>query len=55
MGFTTAWRSNGFYNKGGGAGLGFDLPLNITFDELNLSKEEIGDLIAFMKTLTDNY
>jgi cytochrome c peroxidase len=45
-----------FYNKGGGAGLGFDLPhQTLPFDELNLSKEEVGDLIAFMKTLTDNY
>jgi cytochrome c peroxidase len=35
--------SKWFYNKGGGAGLGFDLPhQSITFDELNLSKEEIG-------------
>ena len=45
-----------FYNKGGGAGLGFDLPhQTLPFDELNLSKQEIKDLIAFMKSLTDNY
>ncbi|MGA9637855.1 cytochrome-c peroxidase [Flavobacterium sp.] len=45
-----------FYNKGGGAGLGFDLPhQTLPFDKLNLSDQEIKDLIAFMKTLTDNY
>ncbi|MDO3694999.1 cytochrome c peroxidase [Wenyingzhuangia sp. chi5] len=43
-----------FYNKGGGAGLGFDLPhQTLPFDELNLSEQEIKDIIAFMKTLTD--
>ena len=44
-----------FYNKGGGAGLGFDLPhQTLPFDNLNLSDQEIKDIIAFMKTLTDN-
>lgn len=44
-----------FYNKGGGAGLGFDLPhQTLPFDKLELSKGEIRDLIAFMKTLTDS-
>ncbi|MGY5351336.1 cytochrome-c peroxidase [Wenyingzhuangia sp. IMCC45533] len=43
-----------FYNKGGGAGLGFKvLHQTLPFDELNLSEQEIKDLIAFMKTLTD--
>lgn len=43
-----------FYNKGGGAGLGFDIPhQTLPFDNLNLSNKEIKDLIAFMKTLTD--
>lgn len=43
-----------FYNKGGGAGLGFNVPnQTLPFDELNLSKTEIKDMIAFLKTLTD--
>ncbi|TVZ53339.1 cytochrome c peroxidase [Dokdonia sp. Hel_I_53] len=43
-----------FYNKGGGAGLGFDLPhQTLPFDELELSQEEIEALIAFLKTLDD--
>ncbi len=45
-----------FYNEGGGAGLGFDLPhQTLPFDNLNLSESEIESIIAFMKTLTDNY
>jgi cytochrome c peroxidase len=44
----------GFYNKGGGGGLGFDLPhQTLPFDNLNLTEEEIDALIAFTKTLTD--
>ena len=43
-----------FYNKGGGSGLKI-APANQTLpqDKLNLSKKEISDIIAFMKTLTD--
>jgi cytochrome c peroxidase len=43
-----------FYNKGGGKGLGIDLP-NQTLPEtkLNLSTKEKKDLVAFMNTLTD--
>lgn len=43
-----------FYNNGGGSGLHI-APVNQTLpvDKLNLSKKEIGDMIAFMKTLTD--
>ena len=43
-----------FYNRGGGAGLGFDLP-NQTLppDRLNLTTEEKSDLIAFLRSLTD--
>lgn len=43
-----------FYNKGGGTGLGI-APPNQTLppDKLNLSKSEIRDVIAFMKTLND--
>ncbi|MDO5981119.1 cytochrome-c peroxidase [Flavivirga spongiicola] len=43
-----------FYNKGGGSGLGFDVPhQTLPFDNLDLSEEDIQDIIAFMKTLTD--
>ncbi|MEA1787341.1 cytochrome c peroxidase [Arenibacter sp. GZD96] len=43
-----------FYNKGGGAGLGFDLEhQTLPFDALNLSDKEQQAIIAFMKTLTD--
>ena len=43
-----------FYNKGGGAGLGFDLPhQTLPFDKLELTDAEQKALVAFMKTLTD--
>ena len=43
-----------FYNLGGGAGLGFDLPhQTLPFDNLELSLNEENALVAFMKTLTD--
>ena len=43
-----------FYNKGGGAGLGFELPYQtLPFDNLQLTKVEEKALVAFMKTLTD--
>jgi cytochrome c peroxidase len=43
-----------FYNNGGGAGLGI-APENQTLpgEKLDLSKKDIRDIIAFMKTLTD--
>ncbi|MCO5248420.1 MAG: hypothetical protein M9887_05675 [Chitinophagales bacterium] len=43
-----------FYNRGGGAGMGLHVP-NQTLDSqpLNLTKDEISDIIAFMKSLTD--
>jgi cytochrome c peroxidase len=44
-----------FYNKGGGTGLGFELPYQtLPFDDLNLSKQEIKDIISFLKTLSDS-
>ena len=44
-----------FYNNGGGAGLGFDLEYQtLPTDSLNLSKNEIKDLVNFMNSLTDN-
>ncbi|MCO4292851.1 hypothetical protein NF867_08265 [Solitalea sp. MAHUQ-68] len=43
-----------FYNKGGAAGIGADLPyLTLPFDKLNLTENEKKQLVAFMKTLTD--
>jgi len=43
-----------FYNKGGGIGLGFDVPhQTLPSDKLDLSKKEVRDIIAFMRSLTD--
>ncbi|MCB0698671.1 MAG: cytochrome-c peroxidase [Chitinophagales bacterium] len=43
-----------FYKKGGGVGLGMELEhQTLPFDSLSLNKQEINDIIAFMKTLTD--
>ena len=43
-----------FYNRGGGKGMGLDVP-NQTLDDtpLNLTPAEIKDIIAFMNSLTD--
>ncbi len=44
-----------FYNRGGGAGMGLDLPYQtLPFDNLSLTKQEQADLVAFMEALTDN-
>jgi cytochrome c peroxidase len=44
-----------FYNEGGGMGLGLDNPYQtLPDDKLNLTKQEKADIIAFMKSLTDN-
>ena len=43
-----------FYNKGGGGGLGFDLPhQTLPFDNLELTAEEQQASVAFLKTLSD--
>lgn len=43
-----------FYQKGGGAGLGFDVPnQTLPFDSLQLTKKEEQQIILFMKSLTD--
>ncbi len=43
-----------FYVKGGGAGLGFDVPhQTLPFDKLAITDQDQKDLIAFIKTLTD--
>lgn len=43
-----------FYNRGGGVGMGLHIE-NQTLDDapLNLSQQEINDIISFMKSLTD--
>ncbi|NIJ45013.1 cytochrome c peroxidase [Wenyingzhuangia heitensis] len=52
--YTTLEEVMEFYNQGGGAGLGFDVPnQTLPFDNLNLSEQEIKDMIAFLNTLTD--
>lgn len=44
-----------FYNKGGGAGLGLDLPgQTLSAKPLNLTEIEMQDIVSFMKSLTDN-
>ena len=59
--YTTLEQVMDFYNKGGGSGLGFDLPhQTLPFDNLELTEEELASLTAFVKTLTateivDNY
>ena len=43
-----------FYNRGGGAGIGIDLPHQTLPDSpLDLSQHEIRDIVAFMESLTD--
>lgn len=43
-----------FYNRGGGAGIGIDLPRQtLPGDPLNLTVQERSDLISFLKSLTD--
>ncbi|GLB48203.1 cytochrome c peroxidase [Neptunitalea lumnitzerae] len=52
--YTTLEQVVDFYNKGGGGGLGFDLPYQtLPFDNLELTETEQKALVAFMKTLTD--
>lgn len=50
--FTTLNQVIDFYNKGGGAGIGYKVD-NQTLDagKLNLTKQEIGDVVAFIKSL----
>jgi cytochrome c peroxidase len=44
-----------FYNRGGGAGIGIKLDnQTLSPDPLNLTKQEIKNIIAFLKTLDDN-
>ncbi len=44
-----------FYNVGGGQGMGLDVPYQtLPPDSLHLNANEIDDIIAFMRTLTDS-
>ncbi|MEW5675880.1 cytochrome c peroxidase [Flavobacterium enshiense] len=44
-----------FYNRGGGAGIGINLDnQTLPTDKLNLSKTEIQELVAFIKTLNNH-
>ena len=52
--YTTLQEVIDFYNRGGGAGIGIDLKYQtLPPDHLNLSQQEINDLIAFMEALED--
>jgi cytochrome c peroxidase len=53
-GFKTLDEVIEFYNRGGGAGMGLDVP-NQTLppDKLNLTKQDKKDLISFIKALSD--
>ena len=43
-----------FYHKGGGVGLGIDLPFqSLPFDSLQLNHNEKKSIVAFMNALTD--
>jgi cytochrome c peroxidase len=43
-----------FYNRGGGAGMGLEVENQTLADApLDLTKQDIKDIIAFMETLTD--
>ncbi|MEO9570086.1 MAG: cytochrome c peroxidase [Polaribacter sp.] len=53
--FSTLEEVLNFYNLGGGGGLGFDLEhQTLPFDNLELTQKEQQDIIAFIKTLTDD-
>lgn len=52
--FATLEEVMDFYNKGGGLGIGLNVPhQTLPSDELQLSDEEIEDIISFLKSLTD--
>jgi cytochrome c peroxidase len=52
--FTTLDEVVDFYDRGGGAGLGLDVPnQTLPFDSLRLSPDEKKAIVAFMHTLTD--
>ncbi|WP_299216509.1 cytochrome c peroxidase [uncultured Aquimarina sp.] len=53
--YTTLEEVMDFYNRGGGAGIGINQPYQtLPSDPLNLTKHEIDDIIAFIKSLNEN-
>ncbi|WP_240315532.1 cytochrome-c peroxidase [Aquimarina longa] len=53
--YTTLQEVMDFYNRGGGAGIGIDSKYQtLPPDQLNLTKKEIKDIIAFIEALEDN-
>ena len=53
-GFKTLDEVIEFYNRGGGSGLGLDIPnQTLSSDKLNLTKQDKKDIISFIKALTD--
>ena len=43
-----------FYRKGGGQGLGFEVPnQTLPFDSLDLNGDEVRAIVMFMNSLTD--
>jgi cytochrome c peroxidase len=54
--FTTLEQVMDFYNKGGGAGLGYKVDnQTLAADKLNLTTKESNDIIAFIKSLNSKY
>lgn len=52
--FATLQEVMEFYNEGGGAGLGLNVPnQTLAADKLNLTENEIANVISFMEALTD--
>jgi cytochrome c peroxidase len=53
-GFKTLDEVIEFYNRGGGAGLGLNVPnQTLSSDKLHLTKQDKQDIISFIKSLTD--
>ncbi|CAF3357083.1 unnamed protein product [Rotaria sp. Silwood2] len=53
-GFKTLDEVIEFYNRGGGAGLGLNVPnQTLPSTKLNLSKQDKKDIVSFIKALTD--
>jgi cytochrome c peroxidase len=53
--FSTLEKVIDFYDRGGGAGLGLDVPgQTLSSSPLHLTKQEKAEIIAFIESLTDN-
>jgi cytochrome c peroxidase len=53
--FNSLYQVLDFYNRGGGSGIGVSSPeQTLSGKPLHLSKDEIGDIVAFLGALTDN-